>query len=134
MGLIDRIMQEEGYSQFPYRCPTGKTTIGYGRNLDDKGVSPAEAEALFLNDILECETDLRAIFTHPPQSLTLSRWEALMDMRYNLGAKGFRRFERMIQAVKDGQWEVAAEECLDSLYAKQLPKRAGRNADLLRDG
>jgi lysozyme len=134
MGLIDRIMQEEGYSQFPYRCPTGKTTIGYGRNLDDKGVSPAEAEALFLNDIRECETDLKTIFPISPQSLTMNRWEALMDMRYNLGPRGFRRFKMFIQAVKDGHWGVAADECLDSLYAKQLPKRAGRNAELLRDG
>ncbi|MBP5593653.1 MAG: hypothetical protein J6X75_05780, partial [Clostridia bacterium] len=40
----------EGLRLKPYRCPAGKLTIGYGRNIEDMGISETEAEMLFDND------------------------------------------------------------------------------------
>ena len=42
MTLRGRIKDEEGLSLSPYPCPTGHASIGYGRNLEAKGLSPAE--------------------------------------------------------------------------------------------
>ena len=60
--IKDMIRTNEGYRQFPYRCTADKLTIGIGRNLDDKGISPEEANMLLENDIAECITVLRRIF------------------------------------------------------------------------
>lgn len=134
MSIIDRIKQEEGFRQFPYQCPAGKTSIGYGRNLEDRGISEEEALFLLQNDVREAEADLHIILSPTPPSLTLPRWEALVDMRFQLGAKGFRRFARMIEAARAGDWDTAADECMDSLYAQQVPARAERNATALKLG
>jgi lysozyme len=57
--LMDRIKEQlvrhEGLRLKPYRCTAGKLTIGYGRNLDDRGISKKEAYAMLEKDILDCE-------------------------------------------------------------------------------
>ena len=45
------IKKHEGLSLKPYKCTAGKLTIGYGRNIEDKGISQEEAER-FLDDRL----------------------------------------------------------------------------------
>jgi lysozyme len=36
------LLVDEGLRLKPYRCTAGKTSIGYGRNLDDVGISQRE--------------------------------------------------------------------------------------------
>ena len=45
------IARHEGLRLTPYHCTGGKLTIGYGRNLDDVGISRSEAEILREHDI-----------------------------------------------------------------------------------
>ena len=45
--------QFEGCSLVPYRDTLGNWTVGYGRNLTDKGLSREEATLLCKNDISE---------------------------------------------------------------------------------
>ena len=45
------LRDHEGLRHFPYQCTAGRTTIGYGRNLDDKGLTLAECEVLLDNDL-----------------------------------------------------------------------------------
>lgn len=134
MGAIEKIKSHEGLKLRPYRCPAGKLTIGYGRNLDDKGITQEEADYLFEHDILEAQQDLRLLFDPVSASMTLGRWEALLDMRFNMGPAGFRKFEKMIEAIQVADWDTAVEECLDSEYAKQVPKRAMENTEALKLG
>ena len=49
--LKERIKKSEGLRLKPYKCPAGKTSIGWGRNLEDNGISKEEAEFLLNNDI-----------------------------------------------------------------------------------
>ena len=42
-GLREDLIADEGIRLKPYLCPAGKTTIGVGRNLDDVGITEAEA-------------------------------------------------------------------------------------------
>ncbi len=56
--IKEQLVRHEGLGLKPYRCPAGKLTIGYGRNLDDTGISKAEAYELLSNDIRCCEEQL----------------------------------------------------------------------------
>ena len=40
----------------------------------------------------------------------------------------------MLKALQDEDYNLAAEECLNSLYAKQVPVRSKRIAHLIKTG
>ncbi len=131
--LKEFIAKHEGKSNLLYEDSLGYATIGIGRCLDKKGLSDDEVFYLFNNDINEVLTDLRKIFKdfdNLPESVRL----ALADMRFNLGRNGFRQFKKMIEAIKEKNFERAAVEALDSRWAKQVKNRALEDAELIRDG
>ena len=133
MNHIEQLKSDEGLRLRPYRCTAGKMTIGYGRNLDDKGISPYEAEMMFNADVSECTTDLRGLFDNF-DSFSYNRKGALLNMRFQLGHDGIRKFKNMIQAIKDNDWIKAADEAKDSLWYNQVPNRAERVVGLLKSG
>ena len=58
-------------------------------------------------------------------------WDILFNMTYQLGARGFVNFKKMIKALEKQDYKTAAKEGLDSLWAKQTPNRAKRLMDRL---
>ena len=58
----------------------------------------------------------------------------LCDMAFNLGLPKLKQFKLMLAAIESGDMEAAASELLDSNYARQVPNRAKRNADMLWGG
>ena len=48
--------------------------------------------------------------------------------------KGLCGFKKMLEAIRWGKWQTAAEECLNSDYARQTPARAKRIARLIKEG
>jgi len=133
MKIEEYIKLNEGLRLKPYRCSAGKLTIAYGRNLEDVGISKKEADMLLENDIESCVNSLLDIFDNFI-SLSYNRRMVLIDMVFNLGRTRFVKFKKMIQAVKDEDFEEAALQMLDSQYAKQLPSRSERNANMMREG
>lgn len=129
---MDLIKRHEGFCNFAYECTAGKLTIGYGRNLDDVGITKDEAEVLLHNDLYECASDLKNNFQWFPY-LSEQRMQALVDMRYNLGRAGFRRFKKMIKAFEQMDYATAAKEMLDSHWARQVGERALRLADIIEN-
>lgn len=133
MSLIEQLKRHEGRSLKPYKCTANKTTIGYGRNLDDKGISLEEAEIMLINDIREVESELSRklmIFI----SLSKPRQDALVNMGFNLGVAGLLKFSNMIEALNHADYERAAKEMLNSKWAKQVGKRADELARQMKDG
>ena len=127
------LIKHEAIRLKPYRCPAGKLTIGIGRNLEDKGISRAEAIFLCENDILDAIEDLNDIFGPlSSNELTEARQLVLVDMRFNLGPGGFRTFKKMIAAVKVGDWEEAAAQMKDSAYFKQVGSRGLRLYNMMK--
>ena len=124
-AIEKQLIEHEGLEKKVYRCPAGKLTVGVGRNLEDKGITEEEALFLLRNDIAECEDDLRSIFTEY-DALDESRKHVLIDMRFNLGPSRFRKFKKMIAAVKEKEFSRAAEEMKDSNWYRQVGKRAER--------
>jgi lysozyme len=119
----------------PYKCTAGKLTCGYGRNIEDKGISEYEATIMLDSDISDALTDLRKVFNYEEfEHLSFNRKMALTDMVFNIGRPRFLGFKKMIQAIKDKDFDKAALELMDSNYARQVPNRATRNRDLIRGG
>lgn len=128
----NKLMNEEGFRSLVYKCSAGANTIGFGRNLDAKGVGIEEATILLNNDIEDAFNYLK----HWPfwRNLTAIQKTVLADMYYNLGSTGLHKFVKMIEALRIGDYNEASVQMLDSNYAKQLPERSARNAILIKEG
>jgi len=119
----------------PYKCTADKWTCGWGRNLTDKGISEYEAIVMLDADISDALSDLRRVFTFEEfETLSFNRKMALTDMCFNLGLNKFLGFKKMIQAIKDEDFDKAAIELMDSLYFEQVKNRAIKNRDLIQGG
>lgn len=129
--MVSRIKKHEGLMLKPYRCPAGKLSIGYGRNLEDCGISQEEADYLLLNDIEKAEKELKNNFKWV-ESIDFERYYALVELVFNMGIARFKGFKKMLGACEKGEWSKASDELLDSLYAKQVGKRAKTLANILK--
>ena len=56
--VIEDLTRSDGLRLKPYRDSAGKLTIGVGRNLDDNGISEAEARLLLARDVDDAWRDL----------------------------------------------------------------------------
>jgi lysozyme len=130
LGLLK---EEEGYRQFPYLCSAGKTTIGYGFNLDDVGISKDEAELLLEFRLRRIEENLFHNY-YWFRYLNENRKAVILSMVYQLGLTGFLKFKKMIKALEAEDYTEASIEMLNSLAAKQTPKRFVRQAEMLSRG
>ena len=131
--IIEEIIKGyEGFRSKPYKCTAGKLTIGYGRNLDDVGISKREAGIMLESDIRFAEIELDSIIDC--KNIDGNRYHALVDLLFNMGKPTFLTFKKMIQAIKDEDWEKASDELLESRYANQVGVRATENAERLRGG
>ena len=127
MTLRDQLIRDEGIRLKPYRDQVGKLTIGVGRNLDDVGISHAEAHLLLDNDIERATADVAARLPWAG-ALSLPRAAVLVNLCFNAGIGGLMTFRKMLAALQNEQWETAAKELLDSTYAEQVGPRAHRLA------
>ncbi len=137
-ALMNRIkaqlIRHEGLRLKPYRCTAGKLTIGIGRNLDDCGISQAEAYVMLINDIMNCEKQLQSKIPDIYNGLDEVRKSVLLNMCFNLGINGLLGFKNTLAFVKAGDWERAANNMLVSKWAKQVGRRAIELSELMRKG
>lgn len=130
INLKEMIKKHERYAAFPYLCTAGRTTIGYGRNLQDNGISILEADFMLDNDIEECQRCLLKYSWYNIQPYDTKC--ALVDMCFNLGIPRLLLFKRMISALEKKDYKTAAAEALDSKWAKQVPNRAEYIASIFK--
>lgn len=134
-ALCEQLKLHEGLRLKPYRCTAGKLTIGIGRNLDDRGISEAEAMFLLQNDLQECIADAEAIIgSQVWGGLSEARKRCLVDMRFNLGGRGLRSFKNTLQAVREGRYADASRGMLNSKWAGQVGRRAKTLAQMMLEG
>ena len=130
-SVEDYIKRNEGLRLKPYKCSAGKLTIGYGRNIEDNGISLAEAEMMLSSDIKSVAEEIRRLIPDF-DSLELPQKTALIDMGFNLGITRLSMFKKMLAGVNVRDFKTAAMEMLDSRYANQLPNRSSKNAQLIQ--
>lgn len=150
MNLIEQLKKHEGFEPDYYQCTADKKTIGYGRNVDNNpftdeelimlgrdnfDVTPMtedEAEVLLVNDVKKVEASIKQLL--PWHKLNSARQAVCTNMAFNLGTGGFSRFKRMVAAINDFYFEKAANEMLDSRWAKQVHGRAIELAEQMKTG
>ena len=130
----DQLIRHEGLRLKPYRCTAGKLTIGIGRNLEDSGISPQEAYAMLDNDILACESLLKARIPEIYDPLDDARKSVLINMCFNLGISGLLGFTNTLALIKAANYERAANAMLVSRWAKQVGRRALELSQIMRLG
>ena len=130
--LIENLKRHEGLRLKPYLCSEGKITIGFGRNLEDMGISEKEAEMLLMSDIQRCYEEL-GVFSWF-HDLDQVRQEAMVNMLFNLGLPTFLEFKRTLKFMAEGAYSQAAEEMLDSKWARQVGDRATELAYMVETG
>lgn len=111
----------------------GHPTIGAGRALDVKGISPAELLVLLDDDEQEFRTKLEAALPWIKQ-LDITREAILIEMSFNLGVTGLLGFHNTLAAVQAGRWADAATAMLASHWAFQVGDRAKRLANAMITG
>lgn len=131
--LLESIKKHEGFRSRLYKCPAGKWSIGYGRNLEDCGLSEWEAEYLLKNDITCSKLELYTNFPWA-EKLDSARKNVLIEMVFNMGISRFKGFKKMLAACQKGEWDKAANEMLDSKWASQVKQRAKTLAEIMRKG
>jgi lysozyme len=145
MALHDDLARDEGLRLLPYDDATGRylktgdtikgnITIGIGRNLQDRGLSPQEVGMLLENDIEIVRRELAAKIPDLWYLLPDKVQDALLNMAFNMGVPRLMKFRKMWAALKFSDYEKAAIEALDSNWASQVGDRANRIAHEIRSG
>lgn len=132
-SLEDQLIDHEGLEFKLYKCTGDKWTIGVGRNLDDRGITEDEARYLLKNDIKIVEDEL---LERQPMvgGLDSVRQRVLVDMGFNLGLPILMKFQNMWAAIEAEEWDEAADQMMDSRWAKQVGRRAERLSQAMRTG
>lgn len=131
--LLDSIKEHEGFSPTAYKDSRGFDTIGYGTRVTEIEVDEATAEAWLIREVEEKEARLKHV--NGWHRMDLFRRDIILEMAYQMGVGGVLRFRRMWDAIRDQDWDRAADEMLDSRWARtQTPRRAGRLALRMRAG
>ena len=121
--LLDQIKHHEGLRLKPYKCTAGKLTIGYGRNLEDRGITKYEAELLLSHDISQITEQLSSALEFW-RLLDEPRRAVLVNMAFNIGVHGLLKFKKTLSLIESGDYSSASIEMMDSKWAKQVPSRA----------
>ena len=145
--IAKRLEFHEGRRAEAYYCSGGYLTQGIGHNLemnpltkeqkskikDIKHWTDAEIDMILADDVYQCKV-LMTQLIEGFDKFDDERQYALVDMCFQLGARGVSRFKKMLKAMREGDWNRAGLECLDSKYAKDTPARAKRIAHLIKTG
>jgi len=131
---IGKLMIHEGFRGKVYRCSAGILTVGYGRNLEDRGLSKEESLYLLENDtvdsIKQCEKHLGTVYTE----LDDVRKMVLVMMAFNMGIHGLLGFKKTLSFIRQKDFENASKEMLNSRWAAQVKGRAKELSEMMRTG
>ena len=152
--LMEKLIAHEGLRLQVYKDSLGIATIGIGRNLEDRGITPeelewmdipnmaivhtmgiTEADAMYLaqNDVQIVEEEL--LRSHPcVENLDAVRQLVLVDMAFNMGVPRLGKFKKMWAAIHENNFEEAAKEMLDSRWANQVKSRSTKLPHAMHTG
>lgn len=136
MNLAEMLEDEEARVRHAYLDSEGYLTIGIGRLIDKKkggGLSDDEIDYLLANDI---RNKTREVLKALPWVADLDevRRNVLIAMSFQMGTDGLLKFVNTLAMVKAERYDSAAKGMLNSLWARQTPKRAVRMAEMMRTG
>jgi len=127
-ALIERIGVNEGFRSKPYQCSEGVWTVGHGLTWLTEEESLHILAGRISQLHLRLLDDLYWYKDIPPEIQGV-----VIEMCFQMGFVGFCKFKKAIANMKESNWKGAADEMLDSLWAKQTSNRANRLADIVRE-
>lgn len=126
----DMLIRHEGERATPYIDSVGVQTIGIGHNLH-KPLSARAIRVIFEDDLADARNDCLHAFPWFADLDETRQW-VIINMCFNLGLTRLQGFYKFLNAVERGDYATAATEMLDSLWAKQVKKRAHELAALMQ--
>lgn len=124
------LQRHEGYRTKLYVDSLGVETIGYGHNLH-KPLSKRVIDLMFQEDVADAKNECLHAFPWFSELSEARQW-VLINMCFNMGLPRLLGFKKFLQAMALGDYDTAANEMLDSLWAKQTKGRALELAQLIR--
>lgn len=147
----DMIALNEGVKPKVYRDSEGHRTIGVGFNLEDasnrkilkkegininelfngKELSDREIKTLYNHSLTQAFNDAQKFdkgFAKRPEPVK----KAIVDMSFNLGLTKLNKFKKMREGLKANDYNVAADEMVDSKWFRQIKSRGPRTVGLMR--
>lgn len=124
---------DEGRRDRIYKDTVGKITVGVGRNLSDRALSPAVIDLMLSEDIADVEADLDRRLPWW-RSMCDARQNVLANMCFNLGIDRLLGFKNTLAMMQAGRYDAAALGMLDSQWARQVGARSVRLAAVMRKG
>lgn len=131
--LKDQLVIDEGKRNIYYPDTKGKWTIGVGHNLADKPLSDRAIFVILDDDVRDAELDARKIF-RCFDDLSDNRKCAVVNLSFNMGYRTLSIFNQFIALMEAGEFARAADDLLQTAYARQVGDRAKRVAELIRGG
>ena len=95
-------------------------------------VSEERVNELFAKDIEVTIDECKVLYEHF-DDLPEEAQRIIANMMFNLGRPRLSKFKKMREAVMDANWIEAAIQMEDSLWAKQVPNRAERLCERMRN-
>ena len=127
MNLLERVLGHEGFERRPYQDHLGNWTFGHGLTFITKEESEYIVDKRLAEFTEQHMSKREWIVDRPPVVL-----EVVTEMAYQMGFAGTNAFINMWFALYDKNYSRAADEMLDSRWAKQTPERANELANLMR--
>ena len=134
--LQNEIADDEGVRYETYRCSEGYPTGGIGHLITEwdeeyyeqpigTKIPNEQVDDWFAKDIQVTLKDCEIIFEEF-DSLPQEAQLVIANMCFQLGRPRLSKFKNFIAAVKDQDWDRAADEMKDSRWYKQTTARAER--------
>lgn len=136
---VAQLQTHEGLRLSLYLDSVGATTIGYGTNLS-VGINQDEAALLMAYRLKTVSNELvvyiksKGLTEGQEGWWTEARAAVLLNMAYNLGMPRLKTFVKFFASLKAEDAETAANEMLDSVWARQVGSRATELAEQMRTG
>jgi GH24 family phage-related lysozyme (muramidase) len=142
---VSNTMVNEGFRHSAYKDRNGMS-IGYGyslthnplslpkskiRTLYKVGITQNEARNLVSKLCVKMNNDLISRYEWY-QTLPKPSQYVMLDLNYNLGAKGLHGFKKTINYIRHNQTTMASIEMLDSRWSRQVLGRARRLSQIMK--
>ena len=138
--LMEDLKGDEGIRLKAYPDPLSggePYTIGYGHTggiVPGQRCSFVEARQWLEDDIHKAIASCDKLWPQWRVRMNDARQDVLVNMMFNMGYRRLSGFVETLKAMKRGDFVSAAEEMLDSRWAKQVGRRVVRLAKQMETG
>ena len=134
-NLKESLKKQEGYEPRVYKCPNGFDTIGYGFAIKDLFMDEEIADLILDKKIrgilarIQGDEDWDSWFFDKQEPVQ----DVLVNMIFQIGFSGVKKFKKTIKYIKEDNFLMAAEEMLDSKWARSdSPNRAKELSEIIK--